>query len=138
MQNNDLSNEIPKRLIITTDFFVQEEVIPDDTKRKLFRKPKVKKKKIINRAYLSRLYLYAQKVPYNLELVSFDMDDEQLAEFADTLDKAGVNPFRFCTSYDSVEHLVADLPYRPEVIGVLDTPTRLLRYGSKGLDIGVL
>ena len=73
-----------------------------------------------------------------LELASFDMDEEELAVFVDRLDNAGTNPFRYFTSYESVNHLVQELPYRPEVIGVLDTPDKLLRYGHWGLDGSIL
>jgi len=54
------------------------------------------------------------------------------------LDEMGTNPFRYYTSYEKVDHLVNELPYRPEVLGVLDRPDRLLRYGHWGLDIGAL
>jgi len=33
---------------------------------------------------------------------------------------------------------VGELPYRPEVVGVLDVPNRLLRYGHWGLDFNSL
>ena len=56
----------------------------------------------------------------------------------DILDNMGTNPFRYFTAYESVGHLVAELPYRPEVVGVLDKPERLLRYGHWGLDINSL
>jgi hypothetical protein len=62
------------------------------------------------------------------------MDEATLGEFMDKLDNMGTNPFRYYSSYESVNHLVAELPYRPEVVGVLDIQSRQLRYGHWGLD----
>jgi hypothetical protein len=82
--------------------------------------------------------LYTTKNGVTLELVSFDLDQDELGKTVDVLDSMGTNPFRYFSSYASIDHLVAELPYRPEVVGVLDLPTRLLRYGHWGLDINSL
>ncbi len=94
--------------------------------------------KKLNRQFLSWLYLYATKTGTTLELVSYDLSDKELSQLVDSLDSMGTNPFRYYTSYEKVDHLVNELPYRPEVIGVLDLPSRILRYGHWGLDIGTL
>lgn len=135
MKNGDISNELPKRIIVTTDVFLLVEL----TVKKRFKfisLPVVDKK--LRREVLSFLYLYTMKQGITLELVSFSMDNEELTGLVDMLDNMGTNPFRYFTAYDSVSSLVAELPYRPEVIGVLDKPDRLLRYGHWGLDIGSL
>jgi hypothetical protein len=105
-------------------------------KFKFFPVPEVDKK--IRRDILSYLYLYTTKNGVTLELVSFNLEQEDLAKTVDVLDSMGTNPFRYFSAYESIDHLVAELPYRPEVIGVLDTPSRLLRYGHWGLDINSL
>jgi hypothetical protein len=131
LKNGDISNELPKRIIVVTDVFLDVELTI--TKRFRFLKvPKVEKK--IRRDILSRLYLITTHKGVTLELVSFNLDDEQLAETMDYLDNMGTNPFRYFSAYESSNHLVAELPYRPEVIGVLDIPNNLLRYGHWGLD----
>jgi hypothetical protein len=60
------------------------------------------------------------------------LDEENLSEAMDLLDKMGTNPFRYFTAYESVNHLVNELPYRPEVVGVVDVDSRLLQYGRWG------
>lgn len=99
---------------------------------KLFSVPSIDR--TVNRQMLSNLYLYTTRKGVTLEVASFDMDEEELEGFMDTLDKMGTNPFRYYTSYESVNHLVAELPYRPEIVGVLDIQSRQLRYGHWGLD----
>jgi hypothetical protein len=131
MKNGDISNELPLRVIVTTDVFVQSK-IQMEKKFKVFSIPKSKQE--ISRQMLSYLYIYTTRQGVTLELASFDMDEKELGEFMDKLDILGTNPFRYYTAYESIEHLVSELPYRPEVKGVLDIPARQLRYGHWGLD----
>lgn len=131
MKNGDISNELPQRIIVTTDVFLQTE-LKVNKRFKLIPVPQVDRK--VNRQMLSNLYIYTTRKGVTLEAASFDMNEEDLEAFMDQLDKMGTNPFRYYTSYESVNHLVAELPYRPEVIGVLDIQARQLRYGHWGLD----
>lgn len=135
MRKGDISNDLPRRIIVTTDTFLTVEVTVQK-KLRIFPVPKIDKK--INRQFLSWLYLYTTRTGTTLELISYDLSEEDLKYLVDTLDEIGGNPFRYYTSYGKVEQLVSELPYRPEVLGVLDKPDRLLRYGHWGLDIGVL
>lgn len=135
MRKGDISNDLPKRIIVTTDTFLTVEVTVKK-KLRVFPVPQIDRK--VNRQFLSWLYIYTTRTGTTLELVSFDMDEEALSQLMDMLDEMGTNPFRYYTSYTQVDVLVNELPYRPEVVGVLDIPDRLLRYGHWGLDIGRL
>lgn len=131
MLGNDLSNSMPKRVLVTTD------VITDEYKsqKKILKViPVNSTKREYNRLVLSHLYMYTTKRGITLELVGFDRSEEQMVDLMLHLDKVGTNPFRYSSSYSSVDKLVAELPYRPEVVGVLDIPSRLLRYGRWGMD----
>jgi hypothetical protein len=135
MLKGDISNELPQRVIVVADVFLNTDV--EVTKRfKIFSTKKVNK--TIKRELLSSLYLTTTRRGITLELVSFDLSEEQLAEVIDFLDKKGTNPFRYFMSYGSIDELIRELPYRPEVVGVLDIPNRLLRYGHWGLDFNSL
>ena len=131
MKHGDISNELPKRIIVVADVFLKTE-LKVHKKFKLFPVPETSRS--INRQTLSQLYIYTTRKGVTLELASFDMNEEDLGEFMDKLDNMGTNPFRYYSSYESVNHLVAELPYRPEVVGVLDIQSRQLRYGHWGLD----
>lgn len=131
MRKGDISNDLPKRIIVIADTFLNYD-IKISKKFKVF--PVTSKEVKYNRALLSRLYVFAQNVGYTMELASFTLTDSDLELMVDKLDRMGTNPFRYFTSYESIEHLVSELPYRPEVIGVLDLPSRMLRYGHWGLD----
>ena len=131
MLKGDISNDLPKRVIVLADSFLNVDV---KTTKKRFRKATEDKEVTFNRTTLSRLYVFAQNMGYTLELGSYSLRDDDLELLVENLDKMGTNPFRYYTYYGSVEKLVKELPYRPEVVGVLDIPERLLRYGHWGLD----
>jgi hypothetical protein len=131
MQGNDISNSLPQRLIVIADVIVD---VYEDEKKVLGFVPVKKKRKEYNRMVLSHLYMVSLKRGYTMELVSFTHSEDEMVELMLYLDKVGTNPFRYGTSYKSVDKLVAELPYRPEVIGVIDIPSRLLRYGRWGMD----
>jgi len=131
VKNGDISNELPKRYLITTDIFLEINITVKKI-AKLFPVPKVDKK--FRRDILSFLYLFTTKAGVTLEVVSFDLSDDELSKVMGTLDNMGTNPFRYFSSYESVNHLVSELPYRPEVLGVVDVDSRLLRYGHWGKD----
>jgi hypothetical protein len=135
MRNGDISNELPKRILVVEDVFLLIEL---ETKKLLKFVPVSKELKKVRKDVLSYLYLYTVKQGITLELISFDLSEEQLSEVIDFLDSKGTNPFRYFMSYGSIDELVRELPYRPEVVGVLDTPNRLLRYGHWGLDFNSL
>lgn len=131
MQNGDISNALPKRVLITADVI---EDVYEDKKKVLNLVPVIKKRVEYNRMVLSHLYMVSNKRGWTMELISFSHSEKQIEELMDYLDKYGTNPFRYATSYKNIDTLVAELPYRPEIIGIVDKPDRLLRYGRWGLD----
>lgn len=135
MRNGDISNELPRRVLVATDVVLDVQVVVKK-KLKFFKVPELNKK--LRRDVLSRLYLYTTRREVTLELISYDFDNEQLGSFMDSIDNAGTNPFRYYSSYESINHLMSELPYRPEVVGVIDAPDKLLRYGHWGLDFNQL
>lgn len=135
MRKGDISNELPKRMLVTTDTFLEKTVT---IKKKFKILPAAKVDYKMNRGFLSYLYLYTTKKGVTLELISFDQTEEELETLASYLDKIGTNPFRYFTAYSSINQVVDELPYRPEVVGVVDIPTRLLRYGHWGVEFSSL
>jgi len=131
MQGNDISNAMPQRIIVTADVITDSY---EDTKKVLGLIPVKTKRKEYNRMVLSHLYMVTLRRGITMELISFNHSESEMVELMFHLDKIGTNPFRYGSSYKSVDKLVAELPYRPEVIGVIDIPARLLRYGRWGMD----
>jgi hypothetical protein len=135
MYKGDISNEVPSRVLVTTDLFMDTE--RKEIKQRTFLRVKtiLQTKAEIRSDLLSRLWLFNDRTPYTLECVSYSLNEGQLKKLQDQLDLLGTNPFRYFTAYDSIDQLVSKLPFRPEVLGVIDKPDRLLRYGHWGMDI---
>ena len=131
MRNNDISNSMPQRILVTADVITD---VYEENKKVLKVIPVSKKRKEYNRLVLSHLYMFTLKRGITLELISFTHSEDDVVQLMLHLDKIGTNPFRYGSSYKSVDAVVAELPYRPEVIGVIDIPARLLRYGRWGMD----
>lgn len=131
MKHGDISNELPQRIVVVADVFLDVEL---NVKKKFKVLKKVTETRSYRREILSHLYLLTSRRGITLELVSFDLSQDELAQLYETLDAMGTNPFRYFSSYVHINKLINELPYRPEVIGVLDIPERLLRYGHWGLD----
>jgi hypothetical protein len=131
----DISNDVPKRILVVSDVFTESMKI--ETKTKIFFK-KTKHIRNFNRGLLSKLYLVANGSPFTFEMVSFGMSEEDLIVSFNNLEREGTNPFRYCNTYDEAKDLVKDLPFRPEVAFVVDIPTRRGMYGHWGLDVSEL
>lgn len=135
MQGNDISNSMPQRVLVTSDVITDTY---EEVKKKFLVVPVKQKRREYNRLVLSHLYMFTSKSNMTLELISFAHSEKQMIELMSYLDKIGTNPFRYGSSYKSVDAVVAELPFRPEVVGVIDIPSRLLRYGRWGMDFPTL
>ena len=135
MYKGDISNDMPKRILVTTDTF---SIVQPSIKKKFKFIPVIHKDLQVRRDLLSKFYIYTSRQGVTLEVVSYDLDDLQLRDLIASLDEMGTNPFRYYRAYESIEDLVKDLPYRPEVVGVIDLPKNLLRYGHWGMDFSYL
>ena len=131
MYKGDLSNALPKRVLVnvepllikTKEVVKKFKFIPVETEKLLY-----------DRLLLNKFYLYTSRSEVTLELISFDYSESEMEKMYNEIDRVGTNPFRYYSSYKSAKKLVDDLPYRPEVVGVIDIPERRLMYGHWGLD----
>jgi len=130
MYKGDISNDMPKRVLVNADILF----IKSTTVIKKFKFIPVKDVQVAyDRFLLNKFYVYTTRAGVTLELVSFEFDYEEMELLFNDIDRVGTNPFKYFSSYDSPKKLVADLPYRPEVVGVVD-PAHQLMYGRLGMD----
>ena len=134
MQGGDISNEVPKRVAVTLDCILDKR----PSVKKVLGIPVFSEESIYSRQSLSLFWRFAEKHGYSLELIGFGYSKKEMKEVLEDLDNLGTNPFNYVNSYPVVADLVAELPYRPELKGVVDIPSRGLRYGSKYLEMGKL
>ena len=133
MQGGDLSNEIPKRVVVTLDCVINKELV---TTKLLGIIPHVTEEITYDRGMLSRFWNYSMVNGFILELAGFGFSQKEMEEFMEDLDNLGTNPFRYAKAYRVVADLVSELPYRNELVCVIDIPPRALRYGSWYYDLG--
>lgn len=133
MQGGDLSNEIPRRAVVTIDCILNREL---QVKKVLGFIPKMEEEVTYNLQALSRFWRYGDKMGMLLELVGFGYSQSEMDRIMEDLDNLGTNPFRYGKAYNLVADLVAELPYRNDLKHVIDIPSRGLRFGSWYLDLG--
>ncbi len=134
MRGGDISNEVPKRVAVTLDCILDRR----PSVKKVLGVPVFSEESTYNRQSLSLFWRFAEKHGYSLELIGFGYSKKEMKEVLEDLDNLGTNPFNYANAYPVVADLVAELPYRPELKGVVDIPSRGLRYGSKYLEMGKL
>jgi hypothetical protein len=134
----DISNETPPRIIVTIDVVVDSE---QEESRKLFRVELTRKVKSLRNPELSRLWNASFNYGLAVELAAFEEDgwsQQDLDRLMTRLDNRGGNPFNYSELFPSFHDLVSELPYRPNLKAVIDTPNQVARYGSWGLDLANL
>ena len=130
MRGGDISNEVPPRVVVTLDCVVDKK----PNVRKFLGIPIFDEEITYNRQSLAMFWRFSQKYGYVLELAGFGYNKKEMRAIQEDLDNLGTNPFNYYTSYRTVADLVREMPYRPELTGVVDVPDRALRYGSKYID----
>jgi hypothetical protein len=135
VKGGDISNETPPRLIVLAEVVADFEEV---TEGKFLRKETSLKLKNINKPAVSQLWTLTYKYGLAVELAGIEEEgwtESSLEKVMDILDRRGTNPFNLFQIYTTTEELVDDLPYRNNLKGVIDIPTKILRYGSWGVDL---
>lgn len=135
MRGGDISNETPFRIIVLADVVAETEEV---TQRKFLSKETTLKVKNINKTAVYQLWMITNKYGLSVELAGIEengWDLSSLDRIMEILDRRGGNPFNIAQIYSTTQELVDDLPYRINLKGVVDLPTRNAMYGSWGVDL---
>lgn len=136
MMNGDISNATSPRIVVAVDVVAESEIVES---KRFARTAKMERKvKGLNNLSLSHLWNMANKYGLSVELIGYEEDlwtQEHLDKLMARLDSRGANPFNYAELYESVASFVSDMPYRPNLHGVIDTRERVARYGSKGIEL---
>lgn len=135
MLGGDISNSVPGRILVTYDYITHDEPSP---RKFLGVVVGVKHNLQVSSATVSTLARLADKVDARMELVVFGTDDTGADEVLADLDKRSWQPFNYARGYESSFDLASDLPYRPEVMGVIDLPERSAGYGTYAISLDYL
>ena len=132
MYKGDISNEIPKRLIVTYEALTQQSEIP----RKVLGIPAgTTTRRQFDRLVLNQLWRYSNRFAMNIEMVKFGVGEDEAEKRLNALDTFGTSAVNYSSVYHDLAELISDLPYRPEVVGVVDIPENQARYGLIGVGL---
>jgi hypothetical protein len=138
MIGGDISNESSPRLIVTIDVVAESEMTEQ---KKLFSSSATRKVTKLNHLALSHLWNISNKYGMSLELAGFadeNWEQEHLDALMDKLDRRGGNPFNYAELYSDIDDFVGEIPYRNNLRGIVDLPSRVARYGSFGIELNNL
>ena len=125
MKGGDISNELPLRVVVTLDCILTRR----PTMKRFLGILQPSEEIEYNQMALGRLWNFAHKHGFTLELVGFGYTKKEMKEVMEDLDNSGTNPFNYSTAYRTSSDFASQLPYRPEVKNVIDIPDRALAYG---------
>jgi hypothetical protein len=135
MKNGDISNVSSPQVIATTKLVLN---LVEEESRRLLIKQTSYKLGDINMVATNKLWAMSNNYGISLELAGFEEEGwtEALLDKAfEKLERRVVNPFNYYQLYESVDELVSMIPYRPNLKAIVDTPDRVARYGSAGVEI---
>jgi hypothetical protein len=136
MRNGDISNVSPPRIIVHMDTVTESELTED---KAFLRGTKVVRKVTrLNNPGISHLWNMATKFGLSVELAAFEDEhwtQKLIDDFMERMERRGSNPFNYAELYATITDLIDELPYRPNLRGVIDVPGRVARYGSYGVEL---
>jgi hypothetical protein len=141
LKGGDISNATPPKIVVLVDVvatLIQKETISGSG---LFKKKSVKSSFSLNLKEISHLWTVGNRFGLSIELAGFEdqgWTQDDLEKVMDTLERQVSNPFNYAEVYPDVDQLVALLPYRNNLKGVIDLPGRVARYGSYGVELSNL
>lgn len=141
MKGGDISNATPPKIVVLVDVvatLIQKETVSGSG---LFKKKSVKSSFSLNLKEISHLWTVGNRFGLSIELAGFEdqgWTQDDLEKVMDTLERQVSNPFNYAEVYPDVDQLVALLPYRNNLKGVIDLPGRVARYGSYGVELSNL
>lgn len=132
MKNGDLSNAVPRRVLVALPYIA---LPPDSTVINRFRRRRRDHTAVAAQyrplpTTIAHLLRISARYDVAMELFAVDIPVEELDAVLARLDAGQAHPFTHACTYPTVNDFVTTLPYRPEVIGVVDAPDRGLLYGS--------
>jgi hypothetical protein len=136
MQGNDLDNRPTHRYWVLADSVLIKDEHDETSKRGWFKT--MFSHRVVytpDAAALSSLWRFSQSTGARLELVFVGDLAKDATYLWDSIDKHAANPFNDWHVFESIDKVVQQVPYRPDILGYIDMPSRSAYYGGKGLTL---
>lgn len=132
MLGNDISNGVPLRALVHLDVVT---VTLEEKEKFLKVFTRTVERTFFDKVVISQLWRFSENHNCVMDLFTTEGSQGELDEMIETLDQQQAHPFRSGIVYPSIRALVSTLPYRHDLLGVIDLPERGLRYGSRWIDL---
>jgi hypothetical protein len=133
MQGNDLANSQTYRYYVTAEVVFRRAEENEQTKRWFSTMLRQKVSWTPDLRVVSHLWRWSSNLGCRLELVFYG-DLASDANFLwDLLEKSASNPFNDWHAFESPKAVQDILPFRPDLMGIIDINERSAFYGSRGL-----
>jgi len=129
VKDGDISNESPRRIVVSIDAMVVRHPVIHRT----LGIPYADEEYEWDRLMLNRLWQFTNRTPLMVEMAVFGMSPEVCMYVSHSLEETGTNPVNFVNNYTDRQQLVDSLAFRPDVLGVIDLPEFQMMYGLRGM-----
>lgn len=139
MKGGDLDNRPTHRYLVMAEAVFVKNERQEEEKRGWFRTMFSKRVVWIpNRAALSELWRFSSNHGVRMELAFVGELAQDATYLWEALDRDSANPFNDWHVFESIDNVVEQIPFRPDILGYVDTASRYMVYGGKGLTVGAL
>lgn len=135
MKGGDISNLSSPQLVVFAEVVCE---LVDEKSTKLLSRKITKRLGVINALHANALWNLGNNYGVSIELAGYGSEgwtEDLLEALMERLDRRVVNPFNYTGLYEDPAEFLSMLPYRANLRGVVDVPTRVARYGSAGVEI---
>ena len=136
MQDGDLSNDLTRRYFVVADVVFFRDSTASTHRSGWFTRTAYQRDLWApDLRVLSMLWQWSNTLGVRLELVFYTDRPSDAGGMWALLEKSAANPFMDWHTFTSPDEVQDLLPYRPDVLGVIDLPQRILMYGGRGLQL---
>lgn len=137
MKGGDLSDRPTYRYLVSCDAVFQriEDSVPRMPWQRWFH---IKRGQMIpDPVALSELWNFSARLGVRLELFFVGDDCRSAPDLWEELSRT-TNPFNDWHAVESMETIISQIPFRPDILGYVDIPSRTALFGGKGLTVNNL
>lgn len=133
MKDNDLSAAPTQRFWVTGDVVFARETETETKKTGWFNSLRSERVLVTpDLATMSRLWQWSATSGVRMELIFFGDLTADAPGLWQMLDQVA-NPFSDYLVFEDINAVVKQIPFRPDLMGIIDLPSRSAMYGGKGL-----
>jgi hypothetical protein len=136
VKDNDLSADPTKRYWVMAEVVFLSDERTETKKTGWFSSKTTSKVTLIpDLRVLSLLWRWSGSLGVRLELVFIGDLAMDAPAMWDALERSSANPFNDWHAMETLNRVISDLPYRPDLLGIIDIPSRSAAYGGRGLTL---